>query len=83
MGAYSIDLRTCVLADWDAGLKAEAVGPHPRGAGGPVARVGHGATRSHARSEHRRGPCSLAERQGLTRAAEKRPPRRHQTTEPC
>jgi transposase len=25
MGAYSMDLRTRVLADWDAGLKAEAV----------------------------------------------------------
>jgi transposase len=25
MGAYSMDLRTRVLADWDAGMKAEAV----------------------------------------------------------
>lgn len=25
MGAYSIDLRTRVLADWDAGMKAEEV----------------------------------------------------------
>ena len=25
MGAYSLDLRTRVLADWDAGMKAEEV----------------------------------------------------------
>jgi transposase len=25
MGAYSLDLRTRVLADWDAGMKADAV----------------------------------------------------------
>ena len=25
MGAYSMDLRTRVLADWDAGMKAEAI----------------------------------------------------------
>ena len=101
MAAYSIDLRTRVLADWDAGMKAEDVaakyrvsrawvhrlvqrrretgeiGPRRqtkfrartlRGPRGPVARLGDGAARSHARRAAR-GAADVGEsRHDLARA---------------